>query len=138
MNLPAAHVAQSRPGSGRPPDIMEFSSPALRQLRMSGERHLLLDVREPAELECDCIEGHVNIPLGQLTSRLSELDGWQADLVVCICRVGIRSRFAAEYLQQNGFGQVANLTGGILAWMSDAQPEPPFCKWPSEVNADLP
>ena len=106
--MPAGHAA-----------IPEIDPTQLRQFLASGERHLLLDVREPRELEAGHIEGQVNIPLGQLVFRMSELDGWQDELVVCICRVGIRSRFAAELLHHSGFKRLANLAGGYVAWQAD-------------------
>ena len=104
-----------------PAAIPEIDVSQLRQLRASGEPYLLLDVREPQELDAGQIEGHVNIPLGQLDGRLHELDGCRDDLIVCICRVGIRSRFAAQWLHLNGFTRLANLAGGYVAWQADAQ-----------------
>jgi rhodanese-related sulfurtransferase len=39
--------------------------------------------------------------------------------VVTVCRAGGRSAQAAIMLQQAGFGQVANLAGGMLRWLAD-------------------
>ena len=74
---------------------------------------LVVDVREPDEHELGAIPGAVNIPLGQLRSRLAELD--KARLTVTCCQVGLRGYLAERILKQNGF-RAANLSGGWLAW----------------------
>jgi len=79
------------------------------------EKFTLLDVREPQEFESNRIPGSVLIPLGQLKSRLTELDPSQYTVVQC--HSGKRSAAACEILKENGFENVINLKGGILAWM---------------------
>lgn len=74
----------------------------------------LLDVREPHELAISSLRGVVNIPLGQLAARLSELD--TAREMVVICKSGTRSRRALEMLVGAGFRRVKNLKGGMNAW----------------------
>jgi sulfur-carrier protein adenylyltransferase/sulfurtransferase len=74
----------------------------------------LLDVREPHELEISKIPSALNIPLGQLAGRLSELDS--ADDMVVLCKSGSRSMRALELLSSAGFKKVKNLKGGINAW----------------------
>ncbi len=102
-------------------DVLAMDVDGYRKLRATGEPHILLDVREPAEIEAGCIEGHISIPLGELGDRLSALDGREDDLVVCLCQAGIRSRKAADLLCRSGFRRVANLEGGYLAWLSSEQ-----------------
>jgi molybdopterin/thiamine biosynthesis adenylyltransferase/rhodanese-related sulfurtransferase len=99
------------------PDVLAMDVVSYRKLRAAGEQHILLDVRESREIEAGHIEGHISIPLGQLADRLSELDGRQDELVVCLCQAGIRSRKAADLLRRGGFQRVANLEGGYLAWL---------------------
>lgn len=77
----------------------------------------LLDVREPHELEISALPGAVNIPLGQLAARLSELDS--AEEMVVFCKGGTRSARALELLASAGFKKVKNLKGGINAWARD-------------------
>jgi molybdopterin/thiamine biosynthesis adenylyltransferase/rhodanese-related sulfurtransferase len=79
-----------------------------------GPRPLLLDVREPHELEISALPGAVNIPLGVLAARLSELDS--AREMVVFCKAGTRSARALELLVSAGFRKVKNLKGGINAW----------------------
>jgi len=74
----------------------------------------LIDVREPHELEIAQIEGAHLIPLGELPSRLSELDS--AEEFVLFCKTGGRSTRALELLVSAGFRKVKNLKGGINAW----------------------
>ncbi|HPP63398.1 MAG TPA: molybdopterin-synthase adenylyltransferase MoeB [Anaerolineales bacterium] len=85
---------------------------------------LLLDVREPHELRISSIRDSVNIPLGQLTARLSELD--TAREMVILCKSGTRSRRALELLVSAGFKKVKNLHGGINAWARDVDASLPI------------
>lgn len=73
-----------------------------------------IDVREPEEVTSGSLPGAVNVPLGELSARLSELD--PARRVVVLCRSGGRSTQAAEVLADAGFADVINLKGGMLAW----------------------
>ncbi|MGE5074172.1 MAG: rhodanese-like domain-containing protein, partial [Anaerolineae bacterium] len=89
------------------------------------QNHLkLLDVREPHELQISALPGAVNIPLGTLAARLSELDSAQ-DMVV-FCKTGVRSTRALELLASAGFKKVKNLKGGINAWAKDIDPSLPI------------
>lgn len=74
---------------------------------------VVLDVREPSEVANGKIPNSVNIPLGQLRGRLSEID--KSRLVVASCQVGLRGYLAERILKQNGFN-AANLSGGYLTW----------------------
>lgn len=79
---------------------------------------LVLDVREPWELQTASVAAQgfelVAIPMGQLPMRLTELDPNRP--TACLCHHGMRSLRVAAFLMQNGFDQVANITGGIDAW----------------------
>ncbi len=72
-----------------------------------------VDVREPNEVAAGTLPGAISIPLGQLPGRLAELD--KNRRVVLLCRSGGRSTTAAQYLTANGFTDVVNLAGGMLA-----------------------
>ena len=75
---------------------------------------LLLDVREPDEFAAYRIEGSTLIPMRAIPARLHELDR-RAD-VVMVCRSGARSGMAQALLQAQGFTNVRNLIGGVIAW----------------------
>lgn len=73
----------------------------------------LVDVREPGEVAGGTLAGFTNIPLGQLPNRVGELD--PSRRVVVLCRSGNRSGHAARWLVEQGFSDVVNLSGGLLA-----------------------
>ena len=84
---------------------------------------LLLDVREPREWDLCRLPGAKLIPLGDLPSRIDELD--RAVPIVAYCHTGIRSAHAVQLLRQSGFTNVRNLTGGIHAWSLEVDPNVP-------------
>jgi molybdopterin/thiamine biosynthesis adenylyltransferase/rhodanese-related sulfurtransferase len=91
--------------------------------QVKGNHLKLLDVREPHELEISALPNAVNIPLGQLAGRLSELDSAQE--MVIFCKAGTRSARALELLVSAGFKKVKNLRGGINAWAKDVDTKLP-------------
>lgn len=96
------------------PTVTQLSSTELAAKTASGEQVQLLDVRELSEWREGHISGSVHIPLGELAARYRELDPGKP--LVAICRSGNRSQHAAEALQRAGFSDVANLSGGVVAW----------------------
>lgn len=92
--------------------------------RLKKENYLtLLDVREPHELEISHLDQALLIPLGQLASRLSELDSAQE--MVVFCKGGTRSTRALELLVSAGFRKIKNLKGGINSWAKDVDTNMP-------------
>ncbi len=89
----------------------------------AGTPPFVLDVREPNEYQINRIPGSVLIPLGDLPKRVGELDP-NAEIVTQ-CKSGVRSGKAAAFLRQQGFTNVKNLTGGILAWVDQVDPSQP-------------
>jgi adenylyltransferase/sulfurtransferase len=96
----------------------------LAQRLQEGNSITLLDVREPHELQISQLSGAQLVPLGQLASRLSELDS--AKEMVVFCKSGTRSARALELLVSAGFRKVKNLKGGINAWASEVDPSLPI------------
>ncbi len=88
-----------------------------------GERLVLLDVREPHELQICKIPGAKNIPLSELPRRIHELDS--AEEIVVYCKMGGRSAKAVEFLRQVGFRKVKNLRGGTNLWAELVDPSMP-------------
>ncbi|WNG87566.1 rhodanese-like domain-containing protein [Mycobacterium sp. ITM-2016-00317] len=74
----------------------------------------VVDVRNPGEVEAGAIPKAVSIPVGQLPSRLDELD--PAKPTVVYCAGGYRSSVAASLLRRNGFVDVSDILGGYGAW----------------------
>ena len=92
----------------------------LKARRDTGEDLFVLDVREPHEYQINRIEGSTLIPLGDLPDRFTELDPNRE--IVAQCKSGMRSARAAAFLRDQGFKNVRNLKGGILAWIDQVDP----------------
>ncbi|WP_326542127.1 rhodanese-like domain-containing protein [Pseudorhodoferax sp.] len=87
----------------------------------------VLDVREPAELATASVQPDgfalLAIPMGEIPARLGELD--PAQPIACLCHHGARSMRVAQFLVQQGFEHVANISGGIDAWSLQRDPSIP-------------
>ena len=88
-------------------------------------RPVVLDVREPAELQVASLRAEaafelVAIPMGSIPARLAELDPSRP--IACLCHHGARSQRVAAFLQANGFAEVVNVAGGIDAWAAERDP----------------
>lgn len=94
---------------------MDITVQDLKARLDAGEKINLIDVREPNEYEADNLGGTL-IPLGELSYRVDELDGLQDEEVIVHCRSGSRSAMAQQILEESGFSNVRNVTGGILAY----------------------
>ncbi|MCC9166883.1 rhodanese-like domain-containing protein [Pontibacter harenae] len=88
----------------------------LKERLNKGETPVIIDVREDWEYQETRIEGSQNIPLGTLPQRLDDLEDLKDQEVIVQCRSGARSANAKAFLQQQGFNNVRNLLGGILAY----------------------
>ena len=105
------------------PKVKTISVRALHQLRQRGDNHYLLDVREPDEYATARIEGSVLIPLAEVTSRAAELP---RDLPLYVhCKLGGRSAKAVAALEELGFTNAVNVTGGITAWSDEVDASVP-------------
>jgi sulfur dioxygenase len=107
MEAPWAPVTRSPTGA---PEI------TAAWLAEHGAGLTVVDVREPEELtgELGQIPGVISAPLGGLTGAAQ---GWsRAAPLVVVCRSGGRSAEAAMRLERMGFGEVASLAGGMVAW----------------------
>ena len=94
---------------------MEITVQDLRQKLEAGEPFVFIDVREPWEFE-EFNLGAQLLPLNTLVNSMAELEDKKDDLIIVHCRSGARSAMAQGLLLANGFKNVLNLKGGILAW----------------------
>ena len=95
--------------------MREFSALQLKAYLDNCEQQpLLLDVRQPWELDVCKIEGSMLIPMSQIPAEIEELDLTRETVV--ICHHGIRSRSVGRYLEQAGFNNIINLSGGMAQW----------------------
>lgn len=81
---------------------------------------LLVDVREPWEVELCSIGGSQTVPMHRVPQEIQAFDP-DAEIVV-ICHHGVRSLQVAMFLEHEGFAKVFNLAGGIEAWACDIDP----------------
>ena len=77
--------------------------------------HIVLDVREPAEIAAVAFEGALEIPMGEIPQHVDDIPTDKT--VVVLCRIGGRSMQVTGWLRQHGFDNVTNLRGGIEAWL---------------------
>ncbi|WP_183572425.1 rhodanese-like domain-containing protein [Mucilaginibacter sp. X5P1] len=86
----------------------------------SGEQLNVLDVREEIEYLTYNIGGK-NIPVSKLSSQLDELGYNKTDELIVICTMGKRSETARILLNENGYVNARNLSGGLIAIQKDQQ-----------------
>jgi len=105
--------------------MRQITAPALAAWLQDPARAkpLLLDVREPWEVQICCIEGSRHVPMGEIPGRAGELDSDAG--VVVICHHGARSMQVALFLEKQGFSEVHNLSGGVDAWAKNVDPAMP-------------
>ncbi|ALJ56696.1 putative adenylyltransferase/sulfurtransferase MoeZ [Candidatus Xiphinematobacter sp. Idaho Grape] len=103
--------------------VPTVSVEVLREKLSSGIPLTLLDVRELHEHQIARIPGSRLIPLGELASRMSELDA--ADEIYIHCKTGGRSMRALCQLRDAGFTKLFNVEGGIHAWSDRIDPSVP-------------
>jgi adenylyltransferase/sulfurtransferase len=107
-----------------PPSLPEIDVHQLKDRLAQGTPFVLLDVREPAEIEVACLPGSVKIPLGELPTRISELDP-SAETIIH-CKSGGRSAKALQLLLDSGFTKACHVQGGINAWSKEIDPSVPL------------
>lgn len=103
---------------------------------ISGEPHILVDVRPEHHYKIVSIPNSLNIPLARLEARLPEISsalkeqekegtGSGANLYV-ICRRGNDSQRAVDYLRNKGFDLAKDIVGGLESWANDVDPNFPM------------
>ena len=103
--------------------ISEISVTDLSRRIAGPDAPVVLDVREPQEIAVARFPGAVEIPMQSVPSRMGELDR-NAEIFV-LCHHGMRSAHVADYLAEQGFTRIANVTGGIDAWALFVDPSVP-------------
>lgn len=82
------------------------------------EDAVVLDVRSMAEFKEGHIVNAINVPLNSLGNNLKKLEKHRGTPIVAVCRSGSRSGAACRALRKQGFENVKNLRGGMMAWES--------------------
>lgn len=102
--------------------VPEISVHELSSSLDRGEEIVLVDVREPFERAIADLPdvGQVRIPVADLEARTGELA--PDDRIVLYCRTGARSGWATQLLRAQGYENVLNLKGGLMAWREEIDP----------------
>ena len=95
-------------------DYSEMDVTELEKILQNGSVPTVIDVREDFELEISKMDGAIHIPMNELPKRLDELNADEEYIIMC--RTGVRSAQICEFLANQNFKSVANLTGGINEW----------------------
>lgn len=100
--------------------VKNVTSAEARALLAKNPKTVLLDVRTPEEYRQARLRGSLLIPLGELGRRVQEVPRDRPVLVYCA--VGARSSNAAGFLSSKGYGEVYNMTDGIVGWYKNRFP----------------
>ncbi len=104
---------------------IEINVTETQRLLQQPDTILLLDCREPDEYALAKIEGSKLIPMGEILSRIDELEPYRDRRIVVHCHHGGRSMRVTQALRSRGFSQVQNMAGGIDAWSCEIDAKVP-------------
>ncbi len=97
--------------------MQDITVQGLKERMDQKEELIIIDVREPYEFEEFALDGAENIPLGNIMNVMDDLaENYKDSEVIVSCRSGNRSGMAKQLLIAQGFSNVRNLLGGMLAW----------------------
>jgi len=97
--------------------VREIAARDAIALRASGTDVVFLDIREQPEVNLGMIPRAVHLARGSMETRIEALIPRDKRIVV-YCANGNRSAFAADTLQQMGYGNVESMAGGFREWVS--------------------
>jgi hydroxyacylglutathione hydrolase len=114
-------VLRGDPADWQADGLLIASTPQITVRELEEKRHgsnpvTVLDVRTPKEWNSGHIKGAVNIPVGEVPSRVQELQ--TPGPVAVICEGGFRSSLASSLLERAGVPAIHNVTGGMSAYRS--------------------
>jgi rhodanese-related sulfurtransferase len=104
---------------------IEIDVRTVKQMLDRGDKFVLLDCREPAEVATARIAGSIHMSMREIPARLAELEPHKSGPIIAHCHHGGRSLRVTQFLRQQGFPQVQNLAGGIDAWSLEIDPSVP-------------
>jgi rhodanese-related sulfurtransferase len=94
---------------------VDITAQELKERLDKGEKIIIIDVREPYEYEEFNIGAQL-IPLGDLQGHIDDFEDVKNEEIIVHCRSGARSAAAKGFMVQNGYTNVRNLLGGIIAY----------------------
>ena len=102
--------------------VPQITVDQLNDLIASQTDFRVLDVRRPPEYTSGHVPGAIAEPLSNLKERVPVLELEPSKLTAVICGSGYRSSAATSILQQHGFANLVNVTGGTNAWIDAGYP----------------
>jgi rhodanese-related sulfurtransferase len=96
------------------------TSPEAKKMVEQKKNIFLLDVRTSQEYAQARLKGSVLIPINEIERRVNEVPKNRPVLV--LCAVGSRSNLVAGFLSNKGYGEVYNLTDGLVGWYRNGFP----------------
>jgi sulfur-carrier protein adenylyltransferase/sulfurtransferase len=103
--------------------VKEISVQDLKSKHDAKEDFVLLDVREPDEIQTASIPWAITIPMGDVPQRVAELP--KDKTIAVMCHGGGRSARVTSFLNENGYPDAVNVDGGIRAWSAEIDPTVP-------------
>ena len=100
--------------------IPEVDVKTLENKLKNKENFILLDVRTDREYFLSSIKGSLHMPMNTITEKYTSLD--KDKEIIVQCKSGVRSEKVCEFLLNNNFKNVKNLTGGIVEWAKQIDP----------------
>jgi len=113
---------QSWREAGLPLDAIEQVSVDQLKEQIADREMQIVDVRRPAEYSNGHVPRAMNAPLSSLGKTIEELPLHKDKPTAVICAGGYRSSAAASLLQQQGFTNLINVSGGTGAWINAGYP----------------
>lgn len=114
---------EQTPADSNPPrwnyqPALEISAPQTASLHKNtgDSSFILIDIREAHELDISSIDGAIHIPMGDIPTRINELDIDENTTIAVLCRSGKRSLDVTLYLQKQGLDGARSVAGGINWW----------------------
>lgn len=83
---------------------------------------IIVDIREKKDFSKGHIVNAINIPLGKLDERITELDKNKDKPLIVVCQMGHQSGDAVKKLKARGYEQVFRMSGGMTEWQSQGLP----------------
>lgn len=106
--------------------VEEITPEELHERLESGDRPQIIDIRGPDAFAAGHIPGAINVPMGELPSRIDEID-WDEEVVVVVCPIGQSSiqaaRLIGSYEEIEDADDVCSMEGGYDAWEYDLERE---------------
>ena len=91
-------------------------SPALAVSLINSDEAVVIDARNKNEFNKGHLSGAILIPLPDIKEHPEKLEKYEGKSLVIYCQSGSRSNEACQHLSKQGFVNLFNLDGGILAW----------------------